>query len=203
MRITNDLIESYNPCQGRYDNYLANYKNTDLSIKEFLSLDKITYNDKIWVWKKFATIDEAALFGLKCAESVLHIYENRYPEDNGLRLALESIRIYLNNPTEENKKAYKTAYKTANAANAANAAYTADADAANAANAARAAANAAANAANAARAAYTAAAAANAARAAYTAAAAAADAANAAYAAGLKKQQELNIQFLIEIYEGK
>ena len=124
MRITTKYILSLDPCKDRLDNYLNFYKDTDFSVAEFLKLENLSYTDKIWVWKKFATINEAALFGLKCAESVLHIFESKYPGDKRPSKALESVRSFLNDPTEENKKLCRAANA---AANAANAAYAADA----------------------------------------------------------------------------
>lgn len=183
MKITTELVKTFNPCKDRFHNYQTNYPNSDLHIVDFLKLENITYNDKIWVWKKVATINEAALFGLKCADSVLHIFEDKYPNDKRPRLALDSVRTYLDNPTEENKKECREAsYDAAFAAYDvyATAAYSAAYSAAYAAYAVIA---------------YSTA---------YTApyvAAYAADAADTA-AAG-KTQQDKNIQFLIEIYEGK
>jgi hypothetical protein len=177
LRITNEYIASLGPCKDRYENYLLHYKDTDLSISEFLQLDNITYEDKIWVWKKFATKNEAVKFGLKCAQSVLNIFEDRYPEDKRPRLALEAVDNYLQNPTEENKRKCK------------NAAY-----------AAAAAAYAAAYAAYAAEYAYAAAYAAYAYAAAY-AAYAAEYAAYAAEYAAMSAQKELNLKYLIEIYK--
>ena len=119
------------------------------------------------------------LFAIFCAESVLDLFEKKYPNDDRPRKAIEATKEYLKNPIEKN----------AAAADAARAAYyAADADAADAADAHAAAANAAraayyaaagADAAYAAAAAYADAADANAARAAYYAA----DAAYAAAAA--------------------
>ena len=184
MIINTTFIQQFNPCKDRINNYINYYDNKDFTLTEFLKLDNITYDDKIWVWKRFATINEAALFGLKCAESVLYLFENKYPSDKRPRLALESVKIYIDNPTQENKlncRAYAVYTAYAAATNAA--AYAAYAAAAYAANAA-------------ADVAYAAAA---------YAANAAAYAANAANAANANKQaqQEKNLQFLIEIYEGK
>jgi hypothetical protein len=170
VRITSEYIANLKPCKNRHDNYLQHYANTDFSVVEFLQLENITYEDKLWVWKKFATISEAVLFGLKCASSVLDIFESKRPNDKRPRLALEAVDIYLKKPTEENKQACNYA-----AASAASAAYATAYAAANAAYAA----------------------------AAYAADAAtyAADAATyAAYAARLQKK-EVNLIFLVEIYQ--
>ena len=104
------------------------------------------------------------LFAVLCAESVLHLFEEKYPNDDRPRNAIEAARNYIG--TNE--------YDAANAANAANAADAA-AYAAGAANAT-----------NAAYAAAYAAGAVNAANAANAAAYAAVNAADAAYAAGIK-----------------
>lgn len=198
MRITTELVKTFNLCSDSFNNYQTEYPNSDLHITEFLKLDKIHYIDKIFVWKNVATINESALFGLKCSDSVLHIFETKYPDDKGPRLTLKYVKTYLDNPTEENKKAFKT---TARAVAAASVVFTAVVAAANAT----------------ATAAYisTTDAMVGYAMAVYnkdvdaaTAYAAAAYAEYAAYAAvaaaaSSRVQQDKNIQFLIEIYEGK
>ena len=121
---------------------------------------------------------ELRLFAADCAEHVLYLFEEKYPDDDRPRKAIQSARDFANDSI--------SAYATNAAADAANAAYAA-ADAAHAAYAAAYAAHAAANAAYAtadaaayaaANAAYAAYAAANA----YAANAAANAAAHAAYA---------------------
>ena len=83
-------------------------------------------------------------FAVLCAEGVLHIYENQYPDDNRPRKAIEAAQNYLKKPSNaaayaanaaayaayEAYEAYAAANAAAYAANAANAA----ANAANAAN---------------------------------------------------------------------
>ena len=59
-------------------------------------------------------------FAVLCAESVLHIYENQYPDDNRPRKAIEAAQNYLKKPS--NAAAY-AAYEAAKAAYAAIAAY--------------------------------------------------------------------------------
>jgi hypothetical protein len=123
--IDNKYIASLNPCDSRHNNYLTHYKNTSFSIVEFLKLEHITYDDKIWVWKRFAQKEEIIRFGLACADSVLDIFEESYPEDKRPRQALDATLAYLINPTEENKQACRDAAHVADAA--AYAAYAADA----------------------------------------------------------------------------
>ena len=68
------------------------------------------------------------LYAIYCAEAVLHIYEDKYTNDNRLRLVIEAAKTYLRNPTDENRDA--TAANVANAAYDAAAAYDYDDDAA-------------------------------------------------------------------------
>ena len=64
-------------------------------------------------------------FAVLCAESVLHIYENQYPDDNRPRKAIEAAQNYLKKPSNAAAKAANAAAKAANAA--AKAAYVAKA----------------------------------------------------------------------------
>ena len=227
MRINTAIIGGLNPCKSRFNNYLNHYKDFDGTLEEFLALDNITYSDKVWVFINIADKSQLLRWSHLCAESVLHIFETKYPNDKRPRQALDAKLKYINEPTEDNlvnlsdrrKAAYAAAAYATNAAYAA-AAYVAYA-AYEAAYEAAAAANAAAYAAY--EAAYEAAAAANAAYAANAAAYAAAYAAyaNAAYAADAnaayatyaadayaanaaadaaarEHQQDLNLLFMIE-----
>lgn len=73
MRITTALIESFSPCKPRLDNYKLHYPNSNLSLVEFLKLDKISYSDKIWVWRHVAEKKDAVSFSRACANSVKHL----------------------------------------------------------------------------------------------------------------------------------
>ena len=208
MKITTQLITALNPCKDRLDNYLQHYSNLEFTFDDFIDLEHISYNDKIWVAKQVLNKNQLCHFGLLCAESVLNIFESKYPEDKRVGDCIRYL-IKVKNFEDITKiqkekiimhrdaayAAYAAAY-AADAAAAADAAYAA-AYAAYAADAAAAAdayadayaaytADAAAADADAADAAYAAvayAADADAADAAYAAVAYAADAAYAAYAA--------------------
>jgi hypothetical protein len=54
-------------------------------------------NDTIWAMRAVEGKDkEIRLFAADCAEMVLPIYENRYPDDNRPRLAIQAARDYAN-----------------------------------------------------------------------------------------------------------
>jgi hypothetical protein len=161
------FLESKNACEDGIEYFEENYPE-EIDAKELI-LDLISKNKHKWAhWliTRLLTKENRIKYAIFAAEQVLHIFENKYPEDDRPRKAIEAAKEYLNNP---NAAAYDAAYAAAvNAANAAHAAAHA------AVNAAHAAVNAAAHAAYAAV---------NAAVNAYAAYAAVNAAANAAYAA--------------------
>ena len=201
IKINTDIIRGLRPCRSRFNNYLSHYKDFDGTLEEFLALDNITYSDKVWVFVRLADKFQLLRWSYLCAESVLHIFETKYPNDKRPRQALDAKLKYINEPTEDNlvnlsdrrDAAYAAAAATAAAAYAA---YEAAYEAAAAANAAY---NADAAAYAAAYAAYANAAYAADANAAYATYAADAYAANAAAdAAAREHQQDLNLLFMIE-----
>ena len=92
MLMTSDKIKNLNPCNDRWENFNANYPNFNGTLEEFLNLDLITYNDKLWVSIGLMTKQQSIKFSLKCIESVLHIYENEYPNDKKPRELLEYLK---------------------------------------------------------------------------------------------------------------
>jgi hypothetical protein len=143
FKVTNDVIAKLNPCKARHDNYLKFYTNKEYSKAQFLGLKNISHSDKLWVAFRLIPKDNIKLACADIAESVLHIFEAKYPDDKRPRLAIEAAR-------RGNAVADAAAYAAAAdaAAYAAANAYADAADAADAAaNAAYVAADAAANAA--------------------------------------------------------
>ena len=183
MLITKDYLKSLSPCEDRYEHYLTNYKDWSGSLEEFLDLSELTHDDKKWVFVRSIDNDKLRLVAADFAERVLHIYENKYPNDDLPRKSIEAARSANN--------AY-TAADDAYAAYAAYVAYTAGAAAgvASAAGAAGAAAYAAAGVASAAGAARDAAA--------YAAYAVYADAAaaSAAYAAARVDEEKAQLEIM-------
>jgi hypothetical protein len=205
MQISTKKIKALNPCADRFNNYLEHYSDFKGSVADFAMLENITYEDKIWVLVRLMSHAQKVEFTVKCASSVLDVFEAKFSDDRP-RKALEAAEKWLNNPCEETRLAAYAAADAAYAAADAAAAYAARAaDAVRAAAAAAAAADA--DAAYAAAAAAAARAAADAARAAADAADAAAYAAYAAdtvyaaaaWAARAAGEEELNLIFAVEI----
>ncbi|MDC7243953.1 MAG: hypothetical protein PQJ44_08625 [Sphaerochaetaceae bacterium] len=181
MKTTFQRIKYYGPCENGWKTLIGYYK--PKSLKKEITIEEIVKSngikDAVWALRAVENKKTTILFCADIAESVLPIFENKYPNDDRIRKCIEGIRLFANNEISKDKlrKLQKAAYTAA--------AYT---DAADAANAAADAANAAADAVVA-----VVANAADAADAAYAAADAAADAvvANAAYAAAWNNFKKL------------
>lgn len=109
--ITTEYIKSLNPCSDRVDNWLEHYPNFEGTLKEFLDLDKITHKDKLWIYFKSIDKDNISLVAADFAEEVLHLYEEKYPNDLRPRKAIEVAR---------NKTPYAVSYAAYHAAYAGN-----------------------------------------------------------------------------------
>jgi len=101
MIINKEIIEKLNPCKDRFDNFVNNNPDFDGDLQAFLSLDNITYSDKVWVVTRLFTKEQNVHWSLLCASSVLSNFESVYPDDKRPRLALEAAQNYLDNPSEE------------------------------------------------------------------------------------------------------
>ena len=136
MKINTDKIRALKPCLDRFNNYLNHYQDFDGSLEDFVMLENITYSDKVWVFIRLATKMQNVKWSLLCASKVLHIFEEKYPDNKKPRLALEAAENWINNPNDDTANAAYAAASAANAAAyAANAAAYAAASAAYAANA--------------------------------------------------------------------
>jgi hypothetical protein len=97
--ITNALIASLNPCTDRHNNYLQHYKDKEFSFDDFLDLENISYYDKVWVARIVLNKNQLVHWAILCAQSVLHIFENKQPNDKRPRECLAyliSIEDYSN-----------------------------------------------------------------------------------------------------------
>ena len=184
--ISMEWAEDHRACSEAREWFKGELKGGDsMSVPELFSLleeiDRFDWAN--WLIVRIMTHDQQIMYAIYAAEQVIGIYEDKYPNDTRPRNAIDAARVYLKEPTKENKAA---AYAAADAA--AYAAYAAAYAAGAAADAAAYAAGAAAYAA-----AYAAYAADAAAYAAAYAAGAAADAADAAADAAAAHAMQLKI----------
>jgi len=67
IKVNSDIIKSLTPCKDRLVNYLKHYNELNFDILEFLALDKITTEDKIWVSVRLMPVNLVERFALECS----------------------------------------------------------------------------------------------------------------------------------------
>ena len=95
MNIDKDFLVGLRPCSERWSNFVKNYHTFSGSMQEFLALDKISYSDKAWVVRKTIPRKVLVLWAAKCAESVLPIFEKKYPENKSVRECIEAVFDFI------------------------------------------------------------------------------------------------------------
>jgi hypothetical protein len=134
MKTTLELIREKNPCEESWLELLKSLDKTKADsepIELTYILETLGIDDAIWALRSLEGKDkEIRLFAADCAESVLHIFEKEYPNDDRPRKAIRAARDYANGfiNAQELKNAAAAAANaafTAAAAAAANAAGTA------------------------------------------------------------------------------
>jgi hypothetical protein len=92
MLINADVLKGFKACSSGLDNFTKQYPKFSGSFLEVLDLKNIPYSDKIWLARKVLNKDQMVHFGLLCAESVLNIFESKYPLDKRVRDYLAYLR---------------------------------------------------------------------------------------------------------------
>lgn len=105
MKITLNKLKKLEPCEDRLNNFLQYYPKFFGSLKQFIELENITYNDKVWAATKLFTKKQNVKWVILCAESVLYNFESVYPNNKRPRKAIEAAKKYLKNPSGKNKSA--------------------------------------------------------------------------------------------------
>jgi hypothetical protein len=96
MKITLKKIEKLNPCKDRLENFVKHNPDFKGSVRDFLSLDTITYSDKTWVCARLMTGNQRFYWARACARSVLEIFEVRRPNDSRVRELLDYLDTIKN-----------------------------------------------------------------------------------------------------------
>jgi hypothetical protein len=67
--INTEIIKSLNPCKDRFQNWLEEYNTWNGDIQEFLLLENITHQDKLWVSLRLIPRILVETFSLDCVIS--------------------------------------------------------------------------------------------------------------------------------------
>jgi len=100
MKTTLNLIRLCQPCEESWKTLLTFLNKTEADHEELsirTILDACGVSDAIWALRAVDGHDkEIRLFACDCAESVLHIFESEYPNDNRPKMVIETARRYAN-----------------------------------------------------------------------------------------------------------
>ena len=128
--ISDDWIKENKPCKEAVDTWWDKKERKPIKILKLLIKDK-KYDWANWFIVRIMEYKDYVSYTVFAAESVLDIYEEKYPNDKRPRQAIEAAKKCIKNPSKENKKtAYAAAYAAARAADAAADAAASAADAA-------------------------------------------------------------------------
>ena len=91
------IIKSFNPCEEGLENFIKHHKDFSGSPLDLLELGNVSVSDKFWLLFRDEFIPENDLHEIACkfAESVLHIYEEQYPNDQRPLQAIEAKRKFI------------------------------------------------------------------------------------------------------------
>jgi len=81
-KITFSAVKKLNPCSERLENALKHYNGKSFTIKEFLSLERLYHDDKVWVAVRMMPNKNIRFVACETAKSVLNLYEAEYPDDD-------------------------------------------------------------------------------------------------------------------------
>jgi len=127
-QITIKYIKTLNPCVDGWKNLIRNYPKCNMKMSKFLELEKIPYEDKLWLIRRVVKLDTLRQWAVECVENVMHTYNNENPNDTRVIDCIEVTKKYL--AGESSKKELEASIACIDAAYAAAGAYTAAADAA-------------------------------------------------------------------------
>jgi len=92
MKINKEVLKGLNPCADRYKHFLKHHANFDGSLSEFLDLPNLEYGDKAWVAVRVLTKNKRVKWAMLCVESVVHIFEAKYPYDRCLSNCIRYLK---------------------------------------------------------------------------------------------------------------
>jgi hypothetical protein len=106
VKITNGWLKRKEACKDGYDYFVRKYKTgTELTVL-LEGLQKDGKQDWAWwVLKNALKKPQSVEIAVYAAESVLQIFEKKYPEDKRTRKAIETAKAWLKNPCEETRMA--------------------------------------------------------------------------------------------------
>ena len=99
MKITIELLEKYEACEEGIDWFNAQ-EETDLAkvCDKLLAEDYFDWAN--WLLSRILSKDNKIRYAIHAAELVLHVFEEKYPDDDRPRKAIEAAKEYLKNQSD-------------------------------------------------------------------------------------------------------
>ena len=93
---------------------LPDWKTTAYTPTE-MAAHGVMHSSIIWAWARKESLGPELVveFACQCAERVLHIFEEQFPDDDRPRKAIEAARKWADDPTKENARAAAVSYDAA------------------------------------------------------------------------------------------
>ena len=127
MKISVESLKKMGACEEGIEEFKKLFGDKEVdAIQALLKFAKLEPRYSIWWLTETFSKEHNVKLAIYSAELVLHIFEDKYPDDDRPRKAIEAAKEYLKNPTEDNRNAsYSAAYSAAASYSAAAASYAA------------------------------------------------------------------------------
>src|SRR5271157_1137493 len=105
MKITLEKLKGLEACGEGIVYFAENYTEIDHAdlIKDLIKKDKVNWAN--WLVSKLLNTDNVIRYAIYSAELVIYLFEEKYPNDDRPRKAIEAAKNYLNDPKKENRSA--------------------------------------------------------------------------------------------------
>ena len=113
MITTLNKIKEYSPCRGSWVKLLDSLNKTKADnepIELKYILDTLGLDDAVWSLRSIDANRDVRLFACDCAESVLHIFEESYPNDKRPRKTIEVSRLFADGKATREELHIASAY---------------------------------------------------------------------------------------------
>ena len=94
MKITIDIIEKHNACEDGINKFKHQYPNYDDTLINLLSLEDVSYSDKVWLVSNVVGKDVLIQWSIECSEYVADSYNKLFPNDNRVNSCIKVVKLF-------------------------------------------------------------------------------------------------------------
>jgi len=100
--ITAEVIKNIKPSNDRLESYLNQYKNETFTYEEFIDLNEISFEDKMWILLRLMSLKNIVLFSQNVAQECA-----RYADQDAARYAQYAARCAQETVQDEARYVYQ------------------------------------------------------------------------------------------------